>query len=175
MLIDAFYRSLTSVKHTKVWTFCDSCQNQLKEVSVADLPVVLRNEYSMSSIDSSEGTHALVYYNTHNRDGAQTEAQLLADSFSKLGMDITVEEWHRFLGHEDSLTTKLSKWLESISSSSSHIVIGLMAHGRRGLLIDSCVLEGEITSFFELVTKKVPADTPVVSGSGMRFSISKVY
>ena len=158
-----------------MWTFCDSCQNQLKEVSVADLPVVLRNEYSMASIDSSEGTHALVYYNTHNRDGAQTEAQLLADSFSKLGMDITVEEWHRFLGHEDSLTTKLSKRLESISSSSSLIVIGLMAHGRGGLLKDNYGLEGEITSLFELVTKKVPADTPVVSGSGMRFSISKVY
>lgn len=99
-----------------MWTFCDSCQNQLKGVSVADFPVGLRNEYNMASIDSSEGTHALVYYNTHNRDGAQTEAQLLADSFSKLGMDIIVEEWHRFLGHEDSLTTKLLSRLESIIS-----------------------------------------------------------
>ena len=86
-----------------------------------------------------------------------------------------MEEWQRFLGHEDSLTTKLSNRLESISSSSSLIVIGLMAHGRRGLLIDSYGLEGEITSLLELVTKKVPAEIPVVSGSGMRFSISKVY
>ena len=43
-----------------------------------------------------------------------------------------------------------------------------------GVLIDSYGLEGEITSLLELVTKKVPAEIPVVSGSGMRFSISKV-
>ena len=83
-------------------------------------------------------------------------------------------EWQRFLGHENSLTTILSNRLESINSLSSLIVMGLMAHGRRGLLIDSYALEGEINSMLKLLTKKVPAETPVVSGSGMRSSISKV-
>lgn len=116
----------------------------------------------LSAANSRSNNHALIFFNTKNREGAFEEATLLKGSFSSLGMTTTFEEWEHFLGHEKSLRKRLQDCMAAIKETCSLLVICVMAHGKRGLIIDSFGLEGEINSLFELVSELMPEKIPVV-------------
>ena len=126
----------------------------------------LPEQYLIPSVgDLSAGkcrNFTLIFYNTGpetlKREGAHDEAQSLYDAFYGVGMEVHIYKWDRL----HALLKLFRGKLTEIKDTCSFLCICLMAHGVRGMIIDSYGTRGDLNSFFEAVSATIPESIPVV-------------
>ena len=110
--------------------------------------------------DKLHHQQSFLFYNCHNRAGAREEATKLRDALIHIGFTCQVAEW-------ESVYTLPVIMKESLAHHQrcafSAVVVGIMAHGKFGLLSDSKGSLIPLNYILHLLSHMIPHGTPLVS------------
>lgn len=101
---------------------------------------------------------ALVFYNTHKREGAAQEAENMALSLEEAGFSCVLEEWKC----RQTLLQRLQKHLDHIANKLSLLTVCVMSHGITGNLVDSNAQQLAISDILHLIDLTLPKHIPLV-------------
>lgn len=148
-------------KHDDILTNLVACfymeinmsSQHLSCLSLSLKQIEILNPVAERYILTSPLIHAVVCYNTSNRDGATEEAEYLHNSFVRASIDSQLFEWSNI----EELKIILSQKKES-----TLVFISLLSHGFRGYIQgcdNSCE---EITNIIHHLDDHIPSHTPLV-------------
>ena len=103
--------------------------------------------------------HALIFYNSHDRPGAENEAKELDEAFAAIGFDRMLCEWNS----THKLLSTMREAVQALPSTASLVVVCVMSHGRQGGLTDREGVQVPVNYILNQLRQDLPDGIPLVS------------
>lgn len=102
--------------------------------------------------------YALIMYNAIDRNGAHSEADLLAVALRNTGCDVIRMEWKDVFIFKSNIISVL----EEISKDCSLLIVCIMAHGKVGMVTGKNNTQLPISDILHVFQQFVPEPVPMV-------------